>query len=53
MAEKQECPACRKTASEGQLRPNPVLEEVIAAWNLSRYILGSEAMVCFDSQGKL
>ncbi|KAF5386563.1 hypothetical protein D9615_001906 [Tricholomella constricta] len=40
LAEKQECPACRKTAIEGHLRPNPVMEEVVSAWKLSRpYIL--------------
>ncbi|KAF8061598.1 hypothetical protein FPV67DRAFT_1422352 [Lyophyllum atratum] len=36
LAEKQECPACRKTAMEGHLRPNPVVEEVVSAWKLSR-----------------
>ena len=50
MAEKQECPACRKTATEGQLRPNPVLEEVITAWKLSRYILGLETVVHFKRE---
>ncbi|GLB35428.1 hypothetical protein LshimejAT787_0209930 [Lyophyllum shimeji] len=40
LAEKQECPSCRKTAIEGHLRPNPVVEEVVSAWKLSRpYIL--------------
>lgn len=37
MAEKQECPACRKPANDGHLRPNPVMEEVVAAWKLARY----------------
>ncbi|KAF9466269.1 hypothetical protein BDZ94DRAFT_1251555 [Collybia nuda] len=40
MSDKQECPACRKAANEGHIRPNPVVEEVVAAWKLSRsYIL--------------
>ncbi|RDB24183.1 Postreplication repair E3 ubiquitin-protein ligase rad18 [Hypsizygus marmoreus] len=40
MGIKQECPTCRKATLEGHLRPNPVLEEVVAAWGLSRpYIL--------------
>ncbi|KAG5639536.1 hypothetical protein H0H81_000683 [Sphagnurus paluster] len=40
LAEKQECPGCRKAAIEGHLRPNPVMEEVVEAWKLSRpYIL--------------
>ncbi|KAF6758258.1 hypothetical protein DFP72DRAFT_888528 [Ephemerocybe angulata] len=37
---KQECPACRKAANEGHIRPNYVMEEAISAWNESRsYIL--------------
>lgn len=40
MAEKQECPGCRKATVELHIRPNPVMEEVLAAWKLSRpYIL--------------
>ncbi|KAF8162872.1 hypothetical protein B0H34DRAFT_650799 [Crassisporium funariophilum] len=36
MAIKQECPNCRKAANEGHLRPNPILEEAILAWNEAR-----------------
>lgn len=39
MSDKQECPACRKAANEGHIRPNPAMEEVVAAWKLSRYVL--------------
>jgi len=40
MAEKQECPGCRKPTNELHIRPNPGIEEVVAAWKLSRpYIL--------------
>ncbi|KAG6853439.1 hypothetical protein C0991_004364 [Blastosporella zonata] len=40
LAEKQECPTCRKTAIEGHIRPNSVVEEIISNWNISRpYLL--------------
>ncbi|TFK34814.1 hypothetical protein BDQ12DRAFT_612703 [Crucibulum laeve] len=38
MAIKQECPSCRKAANEGHLRPNPAIEEVVAAWKASRCV---------------
>ena len=34
--EKSECPSCRKTANEGHLRVNPVMEEAVSAWKLAR-----------------
>ncbi|KAJ3509958.1 hypothetical protein NMY22_g16122 [Coprinellus aureogranulatus] len=41
LATKQECPACRKPANEGHIRPNYVLEAAISAWNDARsYVLG-------------
>ncbi|KAF9484884.1 hypothetical protein BDN70DRAFT_796760 [Pholiota conissans] len=41
LATKQECPSCRKTANEGHIRPNPVLESVISSWKEARpYVLG-------------
>ncbi|KAJ7702227.1 hypothetical protein B0H17DRAFT_1043261 [Mycena rosella] len=37
---KPHCPACRQNATEGNLRPNLVLEEIVSAWKLSRpYVL--------------
>ncbi|KAJ6606420.1 hypothetical protein DFH09DRAFT_1120145 [Mycena vulgaris] len=40
LAIKPHCPACRQNATETHLRPNPVMEEVVAAWKLSRsYVL--------------
>ncbi|KAG6874048.1 hypothetical protein C0995_006905 [Termitomyces sp. Mi166 len=41
LAIKQECPTCRKTAIEGHIKPNAVIEDVVHSWKLSRsYILG-------------
>ncbi|KAJ7090341.1 hypothetical protein B0H15DRAFT_838224 [Mycena belliarum] len=40
LAIKPHCPACRQNANESHLRPNPVTEEVVASWKLSRsYVL--------------
>ncbi|KAF8810105.1 hypothetical protein BYT27DRAFT_7092960 [Phlegmacium glaucopus] len=36
LAIKPECPNCRKAANEGHLRPNPVMEETVSAWNTAR-----------------
>ncbi|KAF9533516.1 hypothetical protein CPB83DRAFT_757682 [Crepidotus variabilis] len=41
LANKQECPSCRKVANEAHIRSNPVLEMVISDWNKARpFILG-------------
>ncbi|KIM49499.1 hypothetical protein M413DRAFT_438683 [Hebeloma cylindrosporum] len=41
LANKQECPSCRKSAGEAHIRPNPVLENVISSWKEARpFILG-------------
>ena len=34
--EKSECPSCRKTANEGHLRVNLVMEEAVSAWKSAR-----------------
>ncbi|KAF9009454.1 hypothetical protein BDQ17DRAFT_1062312 [Cyathus striatus] len=40
MGEKQECPSCRKSANEGHLRQNPVMEEAVVSWKSARpYVL--------------
>jgi E3 ubiquitin-protein ligase RAD18 len=36
LANKQECPSCRKTASEAHIRPNPALDKVISDWKNAR-----------------
>ncbi|KAK0458547.1 uncharacterized protein EV420DRAFT_364248 [Desarmillaria tabescens] len=37
LAQKQECPSCRKgEENEGHLRVNPVVEEAVEAWNKAR-----------------
>jgi hypothetical protein len=38
MTSKQECPVCRKSANEGQIRPMVALEEVVESWKTARYI---------------
>lgn len=40
MSDKQECPNCRKSANEGHIRPNPIIEEVISAWKEARWVHG-------------
>ncbi|KAG5354247.1 hypothetical protein C0989_003760 [Termitomyces sp. Mn162] len=41
LAEKQECPTCRKTAIEGHIKSNAVVEDAVHSWKLSRpFILG-------------
>ena len=39
MASKQECPVCRKSANEGQIRPSVALEEIIESWKAARYAI--------------
>ncbi|KAK0442972.1 hypothetical protein EV421DRAFT_1710525 [Armillaria borealis] len=40
LAQKQECPSCRKgEENEGHLRVNPVVEEAVEAWSKARYAL--------------
>ena len=41
MASKQECPVCRKSANEGQIRPMVALEEVVESWKAARYVTNS------------
>lgn len=36
MTSKQECPVCRKSASEGQLRPIVALEDITESWKAAR-----------------
>ncbi|KAF7353675.1 Postreplication repair E3 ubiquitin-protein ligase rad18 [Mycena venus] len=37
---KSQCPTCRQNMTESQLRPNPGIEDVVAAWRFARpYIL--------------
>ena len=36
LANKQECPSCRKTASEAHIRSNPALDKVISDWRNAR-----------------
>jgi hypothetical protein len=36
MVDKAECPTCRKTVHDTQLRANHTLEEAVAAWKLAR-----------------
>ena len=38
MTSKQECPVCRKSANEGQIRPMVSLEEVVESWKAARYV---------------
>jgi len=38
LANKQECPSCRKSAGEAHIRPNPVLENVISSWKEARSV---------------
>ncbi|KAG6890381.1 hypothetical protein C0992_001772 [Termitomyces sp. T32_za158] len=41
LANKQECPTCRKTAIEGHIKCNAVVEDAVHSWKLSRpFILG-------------
>jgi hypothetical protein len=40
MTSKQECPVCRKSANEGQIRPMVALEEVIESWKAARCVVG-------------
>ena len=39
MASKQECPVCRKSANEGQIRPIVALEEIIESWKAARCVV--------------
>lgn len=39
MTSKQECPVCRKSANEGQLRPIVALEEIIESWKAARCVI--------------
>ena len=39
MTLKQECPVCRKSANEGQLRPIVALEEAIESWKAARCVI--------------
>ena len=39
MTLKQECPVCRKSANEGQLRPIVALEEIIESWKAARCVI--------------
>ncbi|KAJ6582840.1 hypothetical protein B0H10DRAFT_2097984 [Mycena sp. CBHHK59/15] len=36
MGSKSQCPVCRQNANEAHLRPNPAVEEVVAAWKVAR-----------------
>jgi hypothetical protein len=36
MTLKQECPVCRKSANEGQIRPMIALEEAVDSWKAAR-----------------
>lgn len=38
MVSKQECPICRKSASEGQIRPMVALEEIVESWGAARCV---------------
>lgn len=46
MSSKQECPICRKSANEGQIRPMVALEEAVESWKTARYVTD-----CFDPSG--
>lgn len=39
MTSKQECPVCRKSANEGQLRPIVALEEIVESWKAARCVI--------------
>ena len=39
MTSKQECPVCRKSANEGQIRPMVALEEVVESWKAARCVV--------------
>jgi len=39
MASKQECPVCRKSANEGQIRPIVALEEITESWKAARCVI--------------
>jgi len=39
LSNKQECPSCRKSTFEVHIRPNPILDKVIADWKEARYAI--------------
>ncbi|KAJ7243381.1 hypothetical protein B0H12DRAFT_832780 [Mycena haematopus] len=36
LSSKAHCPICRQSVTESQLRPNPCIEDILAAWKLAR-----------------
>ena len=48
LANKQECPSCRRTTSEAHIRPNPALDKVISDWKKARYDIVVPYQPMFD-----